>query len=136
MADSDFKEQGEHVMGFFKQKGPLQRDFCEVLLYVVALWALKPASLQDILTVNQCDGIIQCSKQILFDVSYLCGIAFQAFHYILDVHGIQLHQAAFDHLFRLFFPANAQELLSAGYGFHKKFQNLHQDFPVMWEVLL
>lgn len=57
MADSDFKEQGEHVMGFFKQKGPLQRDFCEVLLYVVALWALKPASLQDILTVNQCDGM-------------------------------------------------------------------------------
>lgn len=44
-------------MGFFKQKGPLQRDFCEVLLYVVALWALKPASLQDILTVNQCDGM-------------------------------------------------------------------------------
>ncbi len=57
VADSDFKEQGEHVMGFFKQKGPLQRDFCEVLLYVVALWALKPASLQDILTVNQCDGM-------------------------------------------------------------------------------
>ena len=72
MADSDFKEQGEHVMGFFcllytsdaaddrirdRQKGPLQRDFCEVLLYVVALWALKPASLQDILTVNQCDGM-------------------------------------------------------------------------------
>lgn len=57
VADSDFKEQGEHVMGFFKQKGPLQRDFCEVLLYVVALWALKPASRQDILTVNQCDGM-------------------------------------------------------------------------------
>ena len=27
------------------------------MLYVVALWALKPASLQDILTVNQCDGM-------------------------------------------------------------------------------
>lgn len=43
-------------MGFFKQRAT-QRDFCEVLLYVVALWALKPASLQDILTVNQCDGM-------------------------------------------------------------------------------
>lgn len=44
-------------MGFFKQKGPLQRDFCEVLLYVVALWALKPARLQDVLAVNQWDGM-------------------------------------------------------------------------------
>lgn len=44
-------------MGFFKQRGPLQRDFCEVLLYVVALWALKPARLQDVLTVNQWDGM-------------------------------------------------------------------------------
>lgn len=55
---------------------------------------------------------------------------------LMNVHGIQLHQAAFDHLFRLFFPANAQEFLSAGHGFHKQFQNLHQDFPVMREVLL
>ena len=52
------------------------------------------------------------------------------------VHGIQLHQAAFDHLFRLFFSANTQELFSAGHGFHKQFQNLHQDFPVMRRILL
>lgn len=94
------------------------------------------SDLCSVIAVDRGRSIIQCGKQILFDISYLCGIAFQAFHYILDVHGIQLHQAAFDHLFRLFFPSNAQELLSAGYGFYKKFQNLHQDFPVMWEVLL
>ena len=37
-------------MGFFKQNGPLQRDFCEVLLYVVALWAIeasKPSGYPD-----------------------------------------------------------------------------------------
>ena len=54
--DSIFRNRHNRA-ALFKQKGPLQRDFCEVLLYVVALCALKPASLQDILTVNQCDGM-------------------------------------------------------------------------------
>ena len=43
------------------------------------------------------------------------------------MRGIQLHQAAFHHLFRLFLPANAQELLSAGDSFYQQFQNLIQD---------
>ena len=32
-------------MKFFKQKGPLTRDICDTLLYVIALQALKPATL-------------------------------------------------------------------------------------------
>ena len=43
------------------------------------------------------------------------------------MRGIQLHQAAFHHLLRLFFPTNAQEPLSACDGFHQQFQNLIQD---------
>ena len=43
------------------------------------------------------------------------------------MRGIQLHQAAFHHLLRLILPANAQELLSAGDGFHQQFQNLIQN---------
>ena len=43
------------------------------------------------------------------------------------MRGIQLHQAAFHHLSRLFFPTDAQELLSAGDGFHQQFQNLIQN---------
>ena len=43
------------------------------------------------------------------------------------MRGIQLHQAAFHHLFRLFLATDAQELLSAGDGFHQQFQNLIQD---------
>ena len=43
------------------------------------------------------------------------------------MRGIQLHQAAFHHLLRLFFPTDTQELLSAGDGFHQQFQNLIQD---------
>ena len=51
------------------------------------------------------------------------------------MRGIQLHQAAFHHLFRLFLPANAQELLSAGDGFHQQFQNLIQDRFIRWVAL-
>ena len=43
------------------------------------------------------------------------------------MRGIQLHQAAFHYLFRLFLATDAQELLSAGDGFHQQFQNLMQD---------
>ena len=43
------------------------------------------------------------------------------------MRGIQLHQAAFHHLFRLFLTTDAQKFLSAGDGFHQQFQNLIQD---------
>ncbi len=44
-------------MEFFKQKGPLTRDICDALLYVIALQALKPATLRDTLTASQWSGM-------------------------------------------------------------------------------
>ena len=44
-------------MEFFKQKGPLTRDICDTLLYVIALQALKPAMLRDTLTASQWSGM-------------------------------------------------------------------------------
>ena len=34
-------------MEFFKQKGPLTKDVCDTLLYVIAVQSLKPATLRD-----------------------------------------------------------------------------------------
>lgn len=101
MADSDFKEQGEHVMGFFKQKGPLQRDFCEVLLYVVALWALKPASLQDILTVNQCDGMWFFSAAF-FAIVFVGIVSDYLLITIISLHGKQYTAMSIKQHFRNF----------------------------------
>ena len=44
-------------MKFFKQKGPLTRDICDTLLYVIALQALKPATLRDTLIASQWSGM-------------------------------------------------------------------------------
>ena len=44
-------------MKFFKQKGPLTRDICDTLLYVIALQALKPTTLRDTLTASQWSGM-------------------------------------------------------------------------------
>jgi O-acetylhomoserine/O-acetylserine sulfhydrylase-like pyridoxal-dependent enzyme len=44
-------------MEFFKQKGPLTRDICDTLLYVIALQALKPAT-----TTHS-----QCTEEELLD---------------------------------------------------------------------
>ena len=44
-------------MEFFKQKGPLTKDVCDTLLYVIAVQSLKPATLRDILTASQWNGM-------------------------------------------------------------------------------
>ena len=44
-------------MEFFKQKGPLTKDICDTLLYVIAVQSLKPATLRDILTASQWNGM-------------------------------------------------------------------------------
>lgn len=44
-------------MEFFKQKGSLTKDVCDTLLYVIAVQSLKPATLRDILTASQWNGM-------------------------------------------------------------------------------
>ena len=44
-------------MEFFKQKGPLTKDICDTLLYVIAVQSLKPATLRDTLTASQWSGM-------------------------------------------------------------------------------
>ena len=44
-------------MEFFKQKGPLTKDVCDTLLYVIAVQSLKPATLRDTLTASQWSGM-------------------------------------------------------------------------------
>ena len=44
-------------MEFFKQKGPLTKDVCDTLFYVIAVQSLKPATLRDILTASQWNGM-------------------------------------------------------------------------------
>ena len=44
-------------MEFFKQKGPLTKDVCDTLLYVIAVQSLKPATLRDILKASQWNGM-------------------------------------------------------------------------------
>lgn len=44
-------------MDFLKQKGPLARDFCNTLIYIISLVSLKPASLQSVLTELQWNGM-------------------------------------------------------------------------------
>ena len=44
-------------MDFLKQKGPLARDFCNTLIYIISLVSLKPASLQSVLTGLQWNGM-------------------------------------------------------------------------------
>ena len=44
-------------MDFLKQKGPLAREFCNTLIYIVSLVSLKPSSLQRVLTELQWNGM-------------------------------------------------------------------------------
>ena len=44
-------------MDFLKQKGPLARDFCNTLIYIISLVSLKPSSLQRVLTELQWNGM-------------------------------------------------------------------------------
>ena len=44
-------------MDFLKQKGPLAREFCNTLIYIISLVSLKPASLQSVLTELQWNGM-------------------------------------------------------------------------------
>ena len=44
-------------MDFLKQKGPLAREFCNTLIYIISLVSLKPSSLQRVLTELQWNGI-------------------------------------------------------------------------------
>lgn len=44
-------------MDFLKQKGPLAKDFCNTLIYIISLVSLKPASLQSVLTELQWNGM-------------------------------------------------------------------------------
>lgn len=49
MADSDFKEQGEHVMGFFKQKGHSKRFLRSIAICCgfMGIEASKPSGYPD-----------------------------------------------------------------------------------------
>ena len=44
-------------MDFLKQKGPLAREFCNTLIYIISLVSLKPSSLQRVLTELQWNGM-------------------------------------------------------------------------------
>lgn len=44
-------------MDFLKQKGPLAREFCNTLIYIISLVSLKPSSLQSVLTELQWNGM-------------------------------------------------------------------------------
>ena len=54
-------------MDFLKQKGPLAREFCNTLIYIISLVSLKPSSLQRVLTELQWNGMWFFSLEMLSD---------------------------------------------------------------------
>ena len=66
-----------------------------------------------IVAVNGHGRIVKRCEKILLDTAYLRCVFFEALQDILDMLDIQLHQLAFDYLYRLFIPGNAYRPPSA-----------------------
>ena len=100
-------------MEFFKQKGPLTKDVCDTLLYVIAVQSLKPATLRDILTASQWNGMWFFSLAF-FAVIFIRNAADILFHFVKP-HHLKTHQGIQDgHL--VFAIDERQSIAETGVG--------------------